>query len=292
MRTIAFDNKRGIWKTRYSFISACIGWIRNVMVTTPTAIVGGNLLWTHRDSDTEPEANNSFYGLPSVPSAVSFSFNDNPSVNKQFKSWSIETANPTEIVGIGLLDVNSGGGNAINKAAPLGRLIEKGGIMYGPMGQEARTTISNLEFAGVVESVDSVYNLPEAEVGPDFLPTILGYNFADFPNAVFLTMSFLDPLALSSRSAVVTNDPVGFKDTGASQGLLSSDLPVIFNGGIILLSGTIAAGDRIYFAYGSEVNGEAPKGQFADAYVTLGSEDFEVYGFNAEYSPTNLDHSN
>ena len=40
------------------------------------------------------------------------------------------------------------------------------------------------------------------------------------------------------------------------------------------------------------VNGDDPKGQTADAVVTLGSAPYELYALNVEYSPTNLDHSN
>jgi hypothetical protein len=39
------------------------------------------------------------------------------------------------------------------------------------------------------------------------------------------------------------------------------------------------------------INGEDPKGQTADAVVTLGSAPYELYALNVEYSPTNLDHS-
>ena len=38
------------------------------------------------------------------------------------------------------------------------------------------------------------------------------------------------------------------------------------------------------------INGADPHGTFADAYVTLGSADFEVTSFNVEYELTEYDH--
>ena len=48
----------------------------------------------------------------------------------------------------------------------------------------------------------------------------------------------------------------------------------------------------VYSITPESVNGDDPKGQTADAVVTLGSAPYELYALNVEYSPTNLDHSN
>jgi len=40
-----------------------------------------------------------------------------------------------------------------------------------------------------------------------------------------------------------------------------------------------------------EVNGAKPQGQYADLIVSLGTNDYEVYAFNAYYEPNTLDHS-
>ena len=48
----------------------------------------------------------------------------------------------------------------------------------------------------------------------------------------------------------------------------------------------------IYSITPESLNGDDPKGQTADAVVTLGSAPYELYALNVEYSPTNLDHSN
>ena len=39
------------------------------------------------------------------------------------------------------------------------------------------------------------------------------------------------------------------------------------------------------------VNGDSPKGQYADAVVNLGSNDFELFALNVEFETTDYSHS-
>ena len=39
------------------------------------------------------------------------------------------------------------------------------------------------------------------------------------------------------------------------------------------------------------INGDFLRGQFAEAYMSLGTEPFELYSLNLYYEPTTLDHS-
>lgn len=41
----------------------------------------------------------------------------------------------------------------------------------------------------------------------------------------------------------------------------------------------------------NSIYGDEPRGQYAEAYIVLGSLPFEVYAMNLNYEPTNLDHS-
>ena len=53
-----------------------------------------------------------------------------------------------------------------------------------------------------------------------------------------------------------------------------------------------SSGEFLLFSITPEsINGESPKGQTADAVITLGSAPYELYALNVEYSPTALDHS-
>jgi hypothetical protein len=52
-------------------------------------------------------------------------------------------------------------------------------------------------------------------------------------------------------------------------------------------------GDRLFLfkITDDRIDGSDPIGQYADLSLTLGSEDFELFAVNAEFSPTALDHS-
>ena len=53
-----------------------------------------------------------------------------------------------------------------------------------------------------------------------------------------------------------------------------------------------AFSDSLYLIENSDVaiNGDDPKGQYADMLISFGSEDFEVFALNAEYEAYDLDH--
>ena len=139
MKTIAFSNKGNYWTTRYSFVSSCIGWIKDHMVTSPTLAQAKEVLWKH---DGSSDDNNKFYGV-SYNSVIAATFSQAPSVNKQYKAFSIESANPANLAGSNLFIPNKGGQNVVPKETTIGKLTERGGIIYGHIGQENRITMSN-----------------------------------------------------------------------------------------------------------------------------------------------------
>jgi len=290
MKTIAFDNSKGVWRTRYSFVSSCIGWIKGIMISAPKSTTSADVLWSHNDNSV---TNNSFYGASAVNSTIAVSFNDHPSVNKQFKAVSVETNNPSTISGFNTFSVNRGSGNGINKDVSVGALKERGGIMYGHIGQESRITLSNFEFIGVIKSISPLYEHAESVVLSDTSISTLGYSDASQPNAVFIDMEFVESSAFSASSAKITKDPLGYKNgTYTITTPVDDEGIVMYKGGVIALNGdALSVGDSLYFIYGSKINGEAPKGQHADAVISFGNDDFEVYGVNLEYAPTTLDHN-
>ena len=272
-RTIAFDNKKRVWKTRYSFFSSCIAWVKNLMVTAPTSTSTNKVIWKHDGSSSD---NNRFYGNTASPSIIGVSFNDNPSANKQFKSVSVETDTP---------DLISGGLNTFvtnRKGGSIGRLKQKGGVLYGHIGSVDNITLSNFEFIGSIKEIHSSAASVEDATGIDV---------TSVASSAYIEFDYVEMSALSSGAAAVTNNPLAVKD-GDETGV--SVAGIVMYKGLLLLSDAsgLAKGDDLYFAYPSGVNGESPKGQVADVTMTLGSDDFEVYALNLEYSPTNLDHNN
>ena len=72
-----------------------------------------------------------------------------------------------------------------------------------------------------------------------------------------------------------------------------SDTLTIINVYNDFLVSVITDPNRFIYLYSvspESVNGEDPKGQTADAVVTLGSAPYELYALNLDYVPTNLDH--
>ncbi len=284
MKTIAFSNKGNYWTTRYSFVSSCIGWIKDHMVTSPTEAETKEVVWKH---DGSSEDNNKFYGV-FYNSVIAATFSQAASVNKQYKAFSIESANPANLAGSNLFIPNKGSQNVVPKETTIGKLTERGGIIYGHIGQENRITMSNIEFVGVVEDKKTAGLAFTAEEIEELgIPS----------SAVFLKLQAQEHTAGSFQSPKVTDNPALFKEDPILHGLgtFPPSIPMFYKGGILLPSAsgggvTLTLGSPVYLCY-KEQNGEAPKGQVADVIVDFGREDFEVYALNVEYSPTNLDHS-
>ena len=273
-RTVAFDNKKGVWKTRYSFFSSCIAWVKDFMVTSPTGSSGQSLFWRH---DGKAETNNTFYGNQS-PSVIQVSFNDRPSSNKSFKSVSVESPQPDKINGVNIFNVNG-------RTGSLGPLKQKGGILYGHVGVENRYALTNFEFIGTIKNIYSGTTALEDVYGEGYLGELTSTNYIDF--------DYVQMNALSSSAAGITTDPQAVKD-GEEEALALGDGSIMVRGILFApnISG-LAVGDSLFFAYPSNiVNGDSPKGQVAHVTFALGNENFEVHAVNLEYSPTNLDHSN
>jgi hypothetical protein len=273
------------------------------MVSAPKMSPNANLLYKHDESSS---TNNTFYGVQSA-STIAITFNDKPSSNKQFKAFSIESGDTVKLNGFNTFTVNKGGSNYTSKNTRIGTLKEKGGIVYGYIGEETRITMSNVEYIGVVKSIVGLFDDSE-EISTEEA-SALGYTVGN--NLSFIKMESVEStLSPFNAKTVLLKDTMleDFSEGGDHGGAFVgsgtfpySELPVYYNGGIILGTNQVslanfAIGDRLFFGYTgfgyAGVNGEAPKGQYADAVISLGNDDFEVYALNVEYSPTNLDHTN
>ena len=282
MRTIAFNNTQNYWSTRYSFIASCIASIKDHMVTARANPSDQNIIWKHDESGN---SNNNFYGEQST-SLIGVTFNDNPSQNKQYKSLSIESSDAVNLQGINTFTTN--GGPALDKSTVVRRLTERGGVVYGNIGTESRITNSNVRFLGIVESVSDLTDVFSSDV-------IQQLGFDGIPTAKFIKLNNIQHSAYSASnpSRLLQQDQLEQFELDPTAGLPfgGDDFVGIFNGGVIIPFPTQPnEGTPLFIGY-LDINGEAPKGQIADCFVTLGSNDFEVYALNVEYSPTELDHS-
>lgn len=147
MNTIAFSNKGKFWKTRYSFLSSCFAYLDKLFFSSSVLVDDGKVFWEH---NTIQAGRNNFY-TQQYSSLVSVTFNQNPSVNKIFKSFSIEgTTNISGLSGVFISDNSSA-----NQTQPLvvSQLQERGGILYGNVGHVTKITGTNIKAVGKISRI-------------------------------------------------------------------------------------------------------------------------------------------
>lgn len=135
-RTIAYSNKGGFWKSTYTWYASFMGKIGRKFFSSSVdgareGFIGipSKLVWKHHLDDDTQRTN--YYGEVGG-SGISVSFNNNVSANKIYKSISIEGTsnienNPNTFI------VNAE--NNPNKQFSIGTIKDKGGILYGHIGQ-------------------------------------------------------------------------------------------------------------------------------------------------------------
>jgi len=293
-QTIAFKNSGNFWETRYSFVASCIAWVKDIMVSSPiVAVHGGNfqdaglsaaeamsVSWRH---DESAPTNNEFFGDEAVSSGVHVVFNANPSANKIFKSISVESPDYRTMTSdaTNLFVVNNGTGNSISKTLKPYPLKERGGILYGGIGQQTGKTVASVEYMGMCTSIQNIADIPGLadEIGTEEGQVI-----------------FLDGSASSTFSgldAVLTNNPLTEEDPDAPfvPSVPQVEVPITYKGGIVATGPHYCSIDAPVYAMYLANNGDQAKGQFADLAILFGNDDFEVFALNVDYEPTNLDHN-
>ena len=327
--TIAFDNKNHSWKTRYSFLSNCYAYLDKMFFSSPKESMSSvSTLWAHGIGDT----NNNFYNQ-SYQSSIAVTFNAHASKgfgaaspkvssNKIYKSFSLEGT--TNMSGNNIFKVNNSSQPSQLKITDIGPLEEKGGILYGHIGQEQKITANNVKAIGLIEEVvnaNDVEGLLEAADGTPVVyagvGTLLAFKVSVqggflpthgdaklIKSTVSNGIQVLHPYYLNDDDASTLN--VNFQnpnisfDRYQSFGSLFSlpNTPFYKDGYFLVLK---LDSDLVYEPFNrnqylyaitpSSVNGDSPKGQYADAVVTLGSEDFELFALNVEFETTDYSHS-
>lgn len=299
-KTIAFNHSSNEWVSRYSYTSSCIGWIKDHMITAPTSTQSSSLFWKH---DGNGSSNCSFYGANAVPPGVSFSFNTNPSANKIYKSFSIESPDFTTSdfansgFGLNVFRVNNGTPNALKDSAMVHKIKEYGGLLYGGVkGTVERKQNVRVHPLGVIESLIGAQDFSNTYSNVD--SSSLGSNFA------FMKISGGPAyMSLSSGTSVVKDEEIE-SALSTSGGTISSKVYVEapYEGGFIVRSYNpnltpldwMSAGDVVSIVYDGW-NGsvsDQPKGQFADVAVIFDpNRDFEIHAFNVDFEMTDLDHN-
>ena len=260
-----------------------------------------SLLWRHDDG----EGFNSFYGDQPVASAIAVSFADFPSINKIYKAVSIEGT--SNITGSSIFQANSSSQASQLNGSSVGPIVERGGINYAHIGRVVKQTTGDaLKLVGKIETITSLYDQDEQ----------YGYNEDLFPTALYIEVSPLGggvafgggnpgyELAVMTPDGVqnlLAENNIDLLETPANE---INIVPLANNSAYIvtynpaqtteaqIVSFFNSNQDSLYLIENSDVaiNGDDPKGQYADMLISFGSEDFEVFALNAEYEAYDLDH--
>lgn len=312
-KTVVYSNSGKFWKTRYSFISSCYAFL-NKMFFSGRQTSARDLVWKHNSDQAQ---RTDFYGGGAIGSAFTASFSKTPSENKIYKSFSIEgTQGINADNAINLFYVNTD--NQPIKTTNLGRVTDRGGILYGHIGQSINFgSGSNLRVIGMIRELADV----TGEILIDFYPPVDSAPASQDSIYLFglltdegMQFVFLDgePVTINSNSnynfilgapnfnPVLQNRPNAVNDTP----LVVTDPDSQYFGfrrftdlGGAALSADIVTAIGTQTAFLVEVNpqeifGDDPRGQYATiALAVAGGQPYEINALNLNYEPTDLDHN-
>lgn len=296
-KSIGFDNKEGFWKSEYSYSTSCFGSSNKRFVSFREVIGNEDSICYLHDENSLP---NQFYGTQQT-SIISVSFNDNVSSNKIYKSLSIEGGGLVEdLTLVNLFRANSDSDTQKETSLTAGTIKESGGIFYGHIGGIGRDTEANINAIGVYEDhYDSE--------GGSIIKTIeSNYSNIVSNSRLFFLNSSGQVLVYNGSTLADWDQPVTWgslsdDNNNAFEVFYEANEPYVLKNGI--KTNLPAAAIESYFILNpnetlilcsitnSSINGEFPKGQHAEAAFVIPASNFEIYAFNLNYEPTDLDHS-
>lgn len=189
-------------------MASCYGFIDRCLISFPR-LFASDAVYKH---DVNLQRCN-FYGVQ-YGSSLSVTFNENPSVNKVYKSISLESTN--NVVGQNYFLVNNSSSASQIKAGTAGPLQEKGGIMYGHIGQSQTPNGTSINLVGQIIRVDN----DEAQgivFGQSVLDAVYRVVFAEGGKS-----NLSNVVSSNTKFFIYNNDP----DSEVPYFTVNSDLPV------------------------------------------------------------------
>ncbi len=307
--TIGFNNKTNAWTSKYTFDTSMFSNINNRLYSYATSISPSTDVIYHEHNVGEV---NSFYGAKSN-SVIAVSFNQNPSENKIYKNFSIEgtknLANQNSIATFETSETLNSGES--RQSFTVGPIRYKGGNLYSYMGRDQNLKMGHtVNYVGtgklvVDDDVSTTYYFqsPVLNVGSITEGSVNLFAFS-FPNQndnkiyYFNEEAFLTPITETLKySDLLPNISVVFDESGGVVGPNGITFTSLDNSwaqdiyGLSVNSEGEDEGIHLFAISDPSINGDFLRGQFAEAYMSLGMEPFELYSLNLYYEPTTLDHS-
>ena len=186
--TVAFDNTGKVWKTRYSFVPTRYAYLDKKLLSCQgyrgVAYDNSALVWRH---DEKNVGINKFYG-EQFRSSLKSSFNKDLSANKLYKSLSLEGTTNLK-GGVNRFLANSTTQKSHLRDASVGKLKEKGGILYADLGRGAKNSSSNVGVVGTIKGATALFSSPsDADK----------YGYSYDPNLIKLDVDFISSNFTSS----------------------------------------------------------------------------------------------
>tara|TARA_R100000149_G_C5864085_1_gene129256 strand:+ start:284 stop:1222 length:939 start_codon:yes stop_codon:yes gene_type:complete len=308
--TIAFNNKKNIWTSKYSYTSSNYASLDKQFFSSRKRVEANDdtVCWEHNVNPTR----NNFYG-EQYKSAIAVSFNDNPSQNKLYKTFSVEGSENLQ----GSIHSFSTSETLQPQKTPLtvdvSTLKNKGGILYGNVPKDPRIKANvNMKFIGSTSRGTTTQAL-----GQDlyFFNGVVGntaFTLDQSTKFAFVFGNSISPVVIAPDGGSVSLQEntdfytlnSGFLCPSSSELDLEgidelSDKGIIFKatlGAYATFLSSLQNTDGIVSIFAitdPAINGDFLRGQYAEVAMTMasGSEPFELYSFNVNYEPTDLDHS-
>lgn len=280
-RTIAYSTDGDYWKTRYSFLPSCYGYVDNQMITCANGPAGQAYLHTDNTSKCN------YYGVQSVVT-LTVASNQEPSRNKFFKNLSLETDLPRwNGQFVTFTDSNVLGENQITFIEG-SSLVSKEGARYTDIPrQSGPNSTANIVYLGERKSVTQQgfleyltfeNKLSNAATALNGTGVLVGWDATQ--NAYVC----IEEGVVKTYSSTLVN-PVAID-------YVFSDDAVVFSG---VQGGLLASDDRfqsLFIAYPSEIDGDYMRGRVG--VLTLQSlsnvaPGFELHAINVDYEYSGLD---
>ena len=306
-KTIGFNNKKNMWTSKYDYESSNYASLDKQFFSCRKTVQSTDdvVCWEHNKNPV----NNNLYG-DQYSSAIAVSFNDNPSQNKIYKTFSVEGTDNLQ----GSLHTFTTSETLQPGKSPqsvtVGSLSNKGGILYGHMPRDNRVKANvNLKFVGATSGSTLLVALGGGLYAIDGIEGNVS-SFGGTTKFAFVFDGGTEPTVISPSGGFAAL-PSGIDFSQISSGFTApSELQVqgildtgLVENGIVVSatadaittfqsalqnSGTLVS---IFAITDPQLNGDFLRGQYAESVINLGSDNFELYSLNLNYEPTDLDHS-